>query len=192
MTRQGYEAYKLYLALQRHFSTSYDFEKYNGKVNASVEAYQKRNDMFSFEKLTKIIPNDQLLDFYVCHFIVNPKCWIRNMSKMNYERYQSKLKNFATTFKEDLYVVKQYEPSELMKVGKDIPKIHQLAINNKISIETLIAMDQFFPFIDKHSEEVSIPFVFPDHISLLQNYRTFFKHKVTEIHKDVMKEILFE
>ena len=191
MTRQGYEAYKLYLALQRHFSTNYDFEKYNGKVNVSIEAYQKRNDMFSFEKLVKIMQGEDLTDFYICHFIDNPKCWIRNMSKMGYEQYKSKLKNFGSVFKEDMFLLKQYNPSDLISVGSDIPTIHQLAISKKINLETLITMDQFFPFIDKHAEEVKVPFVFPDHIKLLQNYRTFFKHKVTDIHKDIMKDVLF-
>ena len=190
MTRQGYEAYKLYLALQRHFSTNYDFEKYNGKVNVSKEAYSKRNDMYSFEKLVKIMPDENLTDFYIAHFLDNPKCWIRNMSKMSYEPYKSKMKNFVTLFKEDMYLLKEYNPVELMEVGNDIPTIHQLAISKKINLETLITMDQFFPFIDEHSEKVKVPFVFPDHIKLLQNYRTFFKHRVTDIHKDIMKNVL--
>ena len=136
MTRQGYEAYKLYLAMQRHFSTNYDFEKYNGKVNVSVEAYQKRNDMFSFEKLIKIMPGEDLTDFFLCHFIDNPKCWIRNMNKMHYDGYKSKLKNFSSMFKEDMYLLKQYNPSDLISVVSDIPTIHQLAISKKINIET--------------------------------------------------------
>mgnify|MGYP001323202090 CR=1 FL=1 len=69
MTRDGYECYKLYLALQRHFSTTYDFFTYNGKVNASVESYSKRPDVFKFEKLSKILTADQRLDFFVSHFI---------------------------------------------------------------------------------------------------------------------------
>ena len=108
MTRKGFEAYKLYLALQRHFSTTYDFHKYNGKVNASTAAYEKRNDMYSFEKLTKIVNEDELLDFFVCHFLENPKCWIRNMNKQNYEKYKAKLKNFPTTFREELQYLSQH------------------------------------------------------------------------------------
>ena len=190
MTRKGFEAYKLYLALQRHFSTTYDFHRYNGKVNASVEAYQKRNDMFSFEKLTKIVNEDELMDFFICHFLDNPKCWIRNMNKQNYEKYKAKLKNFPTTFREELQYLSQHKPSELMAVNNDIPLIHKLCMENKVSVETLIAMDKFFAFIDKHEEEVKVPFAWPDHIATLKNYRPFFVKRVTEIHKDVMKDEL--
>ena len=55
MTKSGYLAYLKYLALQRHFTSNYDYHKFAGKVKASTDAYQKRNDMFSFEKITKII-----------------------------------------------------------------------------------------------------------------------------------------
>ena len=189
MTRQGFEAYKLYLALQRHFSTNYDFFKYNGKVNASVEAYEKRNDLYSFEKLTKIVQPDDLLDFYVCHFLENPKCWIRSMNKPRYENYKATIKNFPTKFREDLQYLSQHNPADLMATN-DIPLIHKLCMEKKVSMETLIAMDKFFPFIDRHDEEVKVPFAWPDHIAMLKNYRPFFVKHVTEIHKDVMKEEL--
>ena len=189
MTRQGYDAYKLYLAMQRHFSTSYDFHKYNGKVNASIEAYQKRNDMFSFEKLSKIVPQDELINFFLCHFLDNPKCWIRSMSKASYEKYKAKLKNFPTTFREELQYLSQHKPADLMATN-DIPLIHRLCMEKKVSMETLIAMDKFFPFIDKHNDEVNVPFAWPDHIAMLKNYRPFFVEHVTEIHKDVMKDEL--
>ena len=189
MTRQGYDTYKLYLAMQRHFSTSYDFHKYNGKVNVSVEAYQKRNDMFSFEKLSKIVPQDELINFFLCHFLDNPKCWIRSMSKASYETYKAKLKNFPNTFREELQYLSQHKPADLMATN-DIPLIHRLCMEKKVSMETLIAMDKFFPFIDKHNDEVNVPFAWPDHIAMLKNYRPFFVEHVTEIHKDVMKDEL--
>lgn len=190
MTREGYECYKLYLAMQRHFSTSYDYFKYNGKVNASKEAYAKRNDMFSFEKLTKLIQKDEFVDFFLCHFLDNPKMWIRNMSKQNYELHKAKMKSFPKKFEEDLEYLSTYKPSELMEVTNDIPVIHKLCINKKVDAKTLIAMDKFFPFIDKHYEEVKVPIVFPDHIEMLRNYRPFFINKVTDIHKDIMKNVL--
>ena len=191
MTREGYECYKMYLALQRHFSTSYDFHKYNGKVNASVEAYQKRNDMFSFEKLSRVVLPEDRLDFFVCHFLDNPKCWIRSMSKSNYEKYKSKMKAFPTKFKEDLEYISTFNPAELMAANSnEIPQIHKLFINKKIDAETIIAVDKFFPFIDSHDKEVKLPIVWPDHIAMLKNYRPFFQPKVSDIQKDVMKSIL--
>ena len=48
---EGFDAYKTYLALKRHFTSDYDYFKYNGKVRAGVESFLKRNDKFFFRKL---------------------------------------------------------------------------------------------------------------------------------------------
>lgn len=190
MTKKGYEAYKLYLAMQRHFSTSYDFFKYNGKVNASTEAYSKRNDKYSFEKLVNIVQQEDLVDFYVAHFLNNPKCWIRDMSKAKFELYRATKKNFSRTFREDLQTISTYNLPDLMKVENDIPLIHKLVLDNSITLETVVAMDNFYPFIDKHNEQVQVTFVWPDYIAKIINYRPFFLPNVTDFHKDVMKDVL--
>ena len=189
MTKAGYNAYKLYLALQRHFSTEYDFFKYNGKVNTSVEAYYKRPDAFSFEKLSNIVLEDEMIDFFVCHFVENPKMWIRNMSKSNLEVYRAKIKNFPTKFREDLQYISQFSLPDLMKCENDIPEIHKMVISNKISLETVIAMNKFYPFIEKHKEKCSVPFVWPDYVQKLTKYQPFFESKITDFHKDIMKDV---
>lgn len=190
MTREGYETYKLYLALQRHFSTNYDFFMYNGKVNASTEAYMKRNDAYAFEKLSKIVLEEDLIDFFVCHFLKNPKEWIRNMNKPNMEKYKAEIKNFPSKFREDLELISSYSLPGLMKVENDIPEIHKMAIAGKISLETLIAIDKFYPFLEKHKAECSITFAWPEHIDKCLNYKPFFIQKVTDFHKDIMREVL--
>lgn len=178
MTKDGYEVYKMYLALQRHFSTNYDFFKYNGKVNVSVDAYQKRNDIFAFEKLTKIIPKEDRIDFFVAHFLDNPKEWIKNMSKDGLERYRSVFKNLPNKFKEDLEYIKMVGPSKMLAVSSDIPMIHKKVFEGDIAIETLILIDMNFPFIDKHAEQVTVPFVWPDHVKKLNKYKPFVLQKI--------------
>lgn len=189
MTKQGFEVYRLYLAMQRHFSTDYDFFKYNGKVRVTTDSYSKRNDLFSFEKLSRLIPEEDYIDFFVAHFLENPKCWIRDMSKAKMEVYKAKIKNFPKVFGEDLEYLGQYNPPELVRVENDIPLIHKLAINGKVSIETVIAMDHFFPFIDNHAEKVNVSIMWPDHIMKLQKYRPFFVKHVGELQKDTMRSV---
>lgn len=194
ITREGYETYLLYLALQRHFSTTYDFYKYNGKVNASKEAYSKRKDFFSFEKLSKIIPKEKRFDFFVSHFLENPKEWIRNMDVNKLKEFESKWKRIKTTFKEDLQTIKNYGPAKCLSVGNDIPLIHKLAINKEISLETIIILDSYiFPFIENHEEKVSVPFVWPDHIKKCKKYRQITISKIDEdkdLFVDIAKTVL--
>ena len=167
MTKEGFEVYKLYLALQRHFSTDYDFFKYHGKVRATTDSYSKRNDLYSFEKLTKIVLPEDRIDFFVAHFLENPKCWIRNMSKAKMEQYHARIKNFPTIFSDELQKIALIGPGTCIKVQNDIPEIHKMVLNDSITIETVIAIDKFYPFIDKHANEVKISFLWPDYIQKL-------------------------
>ena len=48
----AFQAYTLYLALKQHFTPGrgYDFFKYNGKTNASKNAFETRKDKYFFHK----------------------------------------------------------------------------------------------------------------------------------------------
>jgi hypothetical protein len=64
-SRDGYDAYTLYLGIKLHFnSKDYDFIKYNGKVRSDINSFLKRKDKFHFGKLHKIY-KDNLQDFYI-------------------------------------------------------------------------------------------------------------------------------
>ena len=53
MNYNGFDVYKTYLAIKLHFTTTaYDYHKYNGKVNTSLEQFTKRNDRYFFYKLS--------------------------------------------------------------------------------------------------------------------------------------------
>ena len=179
MTKDGYEVYIMYLALQRHFSTNYDYFQYNGKVRASQDAYSSRNDIFSFEKLTKIIRREDREDFFVAHFLDNPKEWIRNMSKQKMEEYRARFRLFPIKFKEDLYYMQIYGPANMIAAHPDkIPDIHKSCINGSISLETVFVLDDIFPYLEQHEKIVTVPFVWPDYISKVKNYKPFVKKKI--------------
>lgn len=194
MTKDGYEVYIMYLALQRHFSTNYDYFLYNGKVKASKDAYSARNDIFSFEKLTKIIRKEDREDFFVAHFLDNSKEWIRNMSKSKMEEYRSKFRLFPIKFKEDLQFIVINGPSAMVACEADkIPLIHRSCINGTVSLETICVLDNIFPYLEKHEQTVTVPFVWPDYINKVKKYKPFVQKKlqnnfinIVDIARDVL------
>ena len=49
----GFDVYKTYLAVKLHFaSDTYDYYKYDGKVNAKLDTFTKRKDRYFFHKLS--------------------------------------------------------------------------------------------------------------------------------------------
>jgi len=194
MTKDGYEVYIMYLALQRHFSTSYDYFQYNGKVKASVEAYSSRSDVYSFEKVTKIIKKEDREDFFVAHFLDNPKEWIKNMSRSKFEEYMSVYKQFPIRFKQDMEFIKMNNPSSLVwSDTNQIPLIHRYVLDQTLSMESVVMLDVLFPFIDNHEETIKVPFVWPEYINKIKKYRPFVQKKLNDSLiniKDVARSVL--
>jgi len=179
MTKTGYLAYLKYLALQRHFTSNYDYHKFGGKVKASTDAYQKRNDMFSFEKLTKVIEPSDIEDFLVSHFIDNPKCWIKNMNKSTFEEWKSKIRRMPQLFKDDMIHIKEVGPSKMLEATKDsIPLIHDKVMKSEINLESVVLLDNIYPFLEKHEAMVKLPFVWPDYIKKVKKYKPFIINKL--------------
>ena len=74
----GYEAFCLYTSLKLHFnSNSYDYFKYHGKVNTSVDAFENRKDKWHFYKLSRRFTNaDQGRDYIVANLAHKQVIWI--------------------------------------------------------------------------------------------------------------------
>ena len=62
----GFDVYKTYLVVKLHFaSDTYDYYKYDGKVNAKLDTFTKRKDRYFFHKLSTRYGEDNILDFFV-------------------------------------------------------------------------------------------------------------------------------
>ena len=73
----GYEAFSIYNALKLHFSTdSYDYFRYNGKSNISIEVFERRKEKYYFYKLSRRQDTEDYIQFLVSNFIVDNKLWV--------------------------------------------------------------------------------------------------------------------
>src|SRR6056300_1924921 len=75
-TRDAYDIYVYYLAMKRHFTSNYDFKKYNGKVKANVMSFENRKDKFFFYKLSK---KPEAKDLILANMLVEPGMLIGDM-----------------------------------------------------------------------------------------------------------------
>jgi hypothetical protein len=70
----GYEAFALYNSLKIHFTQkSYDYFKYNGKSNISVQTFELRKDKYYFYKLSRKYSREEFVKFLVSNFIIDNK-----------------------------------------------------------------------------------------------------------------------
>ena len=122
-SREGFDAYCLYLAINNHFNTeSYDFFKYNGKVPVKLPAFLKRNDKYHFAKLARLY-HKELQDFLVAN-LYKQKYYVRNLleqeCEQNYKDYKKIKQKMTYAITEDMrYLFDKYKHIDIVLGVKD-------------------------------------------------------------------------
>tara|TARA_B000000565_G_scaffold252912_1_gene228726 strand:+ start:358 stop:999 length:642 start_codon:yes stop_codon:yes gene_type:complete len=206
-----YEVYQTYLGIKLHFTSDYDYVKYNGKVNASLTSYKNRKDQFFFKKISRIFNKEQVEHFFVSNFIENEKMWIREALTPEcmgvYKNWQKKIESLQYTFQNDCknilnFVLPQIEDvtpfDALMKKEKSFnnifivkngqhPTILKMALANKINIETFIILNSIFKFIPRFNNEINETVIWPEFFAKCKKYRPFLEYNVDKYIKALKK-----
>ena len=169
------DVYLMYCAMKAHFGKSdYDFIKYDGKTKISRESFWKRKDRYFFVKISKkySTPNE-IKDYFISNFINNKDGYIANFNDDNYNAWKLRRQGFFEEFAVELYpFIKNFEP--LFESSKDThPKLLQEYLGHRISLETMIILDELVGYSDKWDKYMNDDVVWPDIKKLMNNYKRF-------------------
>ena len=164
---EGFNAYKLYLAVKNHFTTSYDYFKYNGKVNAKEESFLKRKDKFFFAKLQRKYNNEQLRDLFVSNFADGEDFWIGNVLTQKaegvYNEWKARQIKLSYIFEQDLKFLRDYysernlDFNSLFVMEDGHPILLQCVLRNDIFVETMIIIDKTLNYSKKWNKVLDDP-----------------------------------
>ena len=182
-SREGFDAYCLYLAINNHFNTeSYDFFKYNGKVPVKLPAFLKRSDKYHFAKLARE-HRDELKDFLVAN-LSKKKYYVRSLLDNecvdNYKEFKKRKQKLTYTISEEMrYLQNKYE--EIDKVldvnnGQHPPVLKEY-LGKNITAETLIAFDLMFGVFEDYDEMIQEQFIWPQNKKTLTKLKPFIEYE---------------
>jgi hypothetical protein len=183
----AFDAYKMFLSLKRHFTigSNYDYFKYNGKTNASKQAFDTRRDKYSFHKLSK---KEHAQDFIVSNFIKHgPNIWIGDLltdSKYEdtYNLWVKRKESISYIFKNDLEQLDNIN-EDLKSINGDYPRLLQLYMRNLVCIETIIILSNLLGFIKTWNKDISDPIVWPDIYNTCIKYIPFMEYDIQKLKK---------
>jgi len=166
-SREGFDAYCLYLAINNHFNTeSYDFFKYNGKVPVKLPAFLKRNDKYHFAKLARV-HRDELKDFLVAN-LSKQKYYVRNLldreCEDNYKEFKKRKQQLTYSIHEDCrYLYDKYDTiDDVLSVKKgQHSNLLKEYLGSYISAETFLAFDLIFGLMKIYDKEIQETFIWP-------------------------------
>ena len=197
---EGFDAYKTYLALKQHFTSDYDYFKYNGKVRANVDSFLKRRDKFFFRKLSKKYTKDELVNFFVSNFVISDN-WIGNLisqeSEDNYVQFKKRMESLGYTVRNELHFLFDYCRDRDLDFNKLLlvedgnhPLLLKLWLQKKVSIETVIIMDDILRFTRYWDAKLD-DIVWEEKKRLISKYRKFLNYDLFHYRK-MIKEMIHE
>jgi len=193
-SREGFDAYCLYLAINNHFNTeSYDFFKYNGKVPVKLPAFLKRNDKYHFAKLARE-HRDELRDFLVANLSIQ-KYYVKNLLDNecvdNYKQFKKRKQKLTYKITEDMrYLYDKYDTLDTVlevQNGQHSVILREF-LGNNICPETFIAFDNMFGIFGDYDELIQEQFIWPKTKNRLVKLKPFIEYEKEKL-RTVMKGI---
>ena len=190
-SREGFDAYCLYLAINNHFNTeSYDFFKYNGKVPVKLPAFLKRNDKYHFAKLARE-HREELKDFLVAN-LSKQKYYVKNLLDSecieNYKEYKKKKQKLSYCVIQDMrYLKDTYEDINIAlecENGQHPPILREY-LGKKIEAETFIYFDYMFGIFTDYDELIQEQFIWPKEKNKLIKLKPFVELTRLQLRKEV-------
>jgi len=186
-----YEAYVLYSALKTHFiRESYDFIKYQGKMKLTVESFESRKDKFFFAKLAK---HKNPKDFLIANFIENgPNIWIGDLvnnssTEKVYTDWNKRRQSLSYYFEEDLNNLLTNIAENISIKDNQHPHLLKLFLRKKISIETIIILDDLLDFFNLWNNKLMNDPLWKEIFMIFKKYRSFLEYDVSKMRKIAYK-----
>lgn len=175
----GFDVYKLYLAIKLHFtSDTYNFFTFNGKTRTTLESFEKRKDKYFFKKLATKFDRDELIQYFVAHFAQNGDTWIGDISKIEnssiYSEWLKKIQSMSFVFSNDVDVLLQDTDFEgIFKTSGTHPPLIKKYLSKSINLETLVIFNQLLNFVKDFDKSIIDPVLWPELKRKVVKYEPF-------------------
>jgi hypothetical protein len=193
----GYEAFSLYNSLKLHFtSKSYDYFKYNGKSNISIEAFENRKDKYHFYKLSRQNEKEDYVNFLVSNFLIKDSLWagdlLQEEAVIAYKNRMATLQSLSYVFKNDLQKLKDVvnNPNDLLKTDGDYPVLLTMTLQKDIQFETLCIMADVMGFLPMWDKKIADTIRFPDYSRRMKKYMPFLPYDKNKFKQLIMECLL--
>jgi hypothetical protein len=193
----GYEAFSLYNSLKLHFtSNSYDYFKYNGKSNISIEAFENRKDKYHFYKLSRQNEKEDYIEFLVSNFLIKENLWAGDLLQeeaiITYKLRMANIQSLGYKFQSDCQKLKDSvsSPNELLITDGDYPKLLAMTLQKDIHLETLVIMNSIMNFLPMWDKKISDTIRYPEFSRKVKKYAPFLQFDKEKFKNIIMKELL--
>ena len=156
----GFEAFTLYYTLKLHFTTDYDYFKYNGKSGVSIDAFEKRKDKYHFYKLSRKIQDSEYKEFIISNLIEQENCWagtlLQEDANIIHMKRMSIIQGLSYNFSNDCHLINDRGNfNNLVKTNGEYPELLMMILHNAIKLETLCVLNSLMNFMPMWNKKIT-------------------------------------
>lgn len=172
----AYEVYVEYIALKLHFSQAkYDYFAYGGKTNASVEAFEKRNDQNFFKSLAK---HRDPKSYLLANILSKETTWVGDLVKNQaadkvYLQYTKNIESLTYTFKQNLNKLNSDFDANFVCDDGTHPIAIKLFLRKEITLETLTILTDLVGVWDYWNKALGPDIIWKEVGMKLKKYKPF-------------------
>jgi hypothetical protein len=187
-----FEAYKLFLAVKMHFTQpNYDFFKYNGKVNAQLDAFNRRRDKYHFAKLAK---HKDPMGYLVAQYTSgNFNGWAGDLFAEEagriYLDYLARQQSITYNFQSDLGKLEEGFISKFKVKDGQHPEALVMFRRGNISIETFTILNNHLNFFQLWDTRIDDTVLWPSIRERCLKYRPFIHYDKAKI-KSILRPLM--
>lgn len=192
----GYDTFKLYMALKFHFTGKYDFFKYGGKVKITKDIFMKRKDRYSFHKLSRKYDIIEMRNYMVANFVNDNATWIGDMldseGEEHYRNWTKTQQSLSYIFENDLIKLLNSvdTPNQLLEVNPGCyPILLSEAMGSSIKLETLIILNYFMNFCTMWNNKIDDDIVWPNYYMKCVKYAPFIEYDKSKFKNILVKNL---
>lgn len=184
----GFAAYAIYNAIHLHFtSSSYNFQKYNGKTNVSKDSFLKRKDKYHFYKLSRKYSIEELKEFFIANFLDNSVKWVGDISgeegEKTYLKWKKRKESLSYIFQNDIdFLLDQVDKPDKLLVVKsgNYPKLLEVTMQGRVEVETTCILNDLMNFLPMWNKKITDDIIWPDWRLKIDKYTPFIEYNKTK------------
>jgi len=186
-----FEAYQKYVALKLHFTSDYDYFRYNGKTNVSLNSFNDRKDKHHFKKLVRKYGDETIIEYFVAN-LISDKPWVGNMDLATYSQWMGRTQSIEYIFENDaeklLTMVENFDIIFTCADGNH-PKLVKAYLGKKISLETLVVFEKLLGYRKQFDKEIGEKIIWPKVSRLIEKYEPFIEADMNRCKKLLLKMV---
>jgi hypothetical protein len=175
----GFRAFKYYTAIKLHFTNpKFDVFVNRGRVKGTLDRFLMRNDRMLFERLAKDYPVDKdCIQYIASNFMYGNQnvVYDSSTSVTNYKEFIRRRQSITHVFTNDLDTIVK-SGAQYTFGGSKIPDVLQLYLSNRITLETMVILDQLDGILGKLRENSQISLLLDQDLLRIEKSQGFVKY----------------